>query len=383
MKHVMMVLVLLAALCTGQGEASAQTYMLQVANQHMSGTNFIFDIYLVRTAATDIYLGNCDFVLTFTSENFTSPVATVLSMDAALSNWYTVDPTIVSGNRIIVNVQPGFPSTPAKMLVVSQSGTGSLIAEVSISGVSNPSGTAGLAWRDATPNATSLSSITPVSPFLSTDITNAAFHVSPDNLVLPITLASFKGSVNAGSGGVVLEWKTASEVDNYGYTVQRKGGSEKDFGDLPNAFIAGKGTTLDPQSYSFVDNSITGAGSYSYRLKQQDLSGAVHYTQSVLVVVSLTDVVEAAPRVFLLTQNYPNPFNPSTRVKFSVESTEHAVVKVYNTLGAEVATLFDGTAEAGHYYVATFDASKCASGIYFYRLTTEKKTDVKRMMLVK
>lgn len=209
------------------------------------------------------------------------------------------------------------------------------------------------------------------------------FYVSQAEIALPVTLTSFMGKVNASKGGVVLEWKTASEVNNYGYTVQRKGENEADFSDLSGAFVAGKGTTLDPQQYSYVDKSITGAGSYAYRLKQQDMDGTIHYTQSVIVQVTLTDVAEVAPKMFQLMQNYPNPFNPSTQVKFSVESTTRATVKVYNMLGEEVSTLFDGTAEAGRFYVSTFNATSLASGVYFYRLTTQEKTDVRRMMLVR
>lgn len=200
---------------------------------------------------------------------------------------------------------------------------------------------------------------------------------------LPVTLSSFTAAIVPSVAGVRLEWKTASEVNNYGYTVQRKAESDVDFADLTNAFIAGKGTTVEPQQYSYVDKSIAKAGSYRYRLKQQDLDGTVHYTQSVIVNVTVTDVAEVAPRVFQLMQNYPNPFNPTTQLKFSVESTTRATVKVYNMLGEEVATMFDGVAEAGRYYVATFNATGLASGVYFYRLTTEKKTDIKRMMLVK
>jgi hypothetical protein len=70
-------------------------------------------------------------------------------------------------------------------------------------------------------------------------------------------------------------------------------------------------------------------------------------------------------------------------VKFSVENAGRAVLKVYNVLGEEVATLFDGTAEAGRYYVATFDAAGLASGIYLYRLTTEQKNDVHKMLLLR
>jgi hypothetical protein len=113
------------------------------------------------------------------------------------------------------------------------------------------------------------------------------------------------------------------------------------------------------------------------------MDGAVHYTQSVIVNVTVTDVAEVAPKVFQLMQNYPNPFNPTTQLKFSVETTGRAVVKVYNMLGEEVTTLFDGTAEAGRYYTSTFNAAGLASGIYLYRLTTEQKTDVRKMLLVK
>jgi hypothetical protein len=84
-----------------------------------------------------------------------------------------------------------------------------------------------------------------------------------------------------------------------------------------------------------------------------------------------------------LMQNYPNPFNPTTMVKFSVPATGQASVKIYDVVGQEVATLFEGVAEAGRYYAVPFNASNVASGVYFYRLVTEQKTDVRRMMLVR
>jgi hypothetical protein len=216
------------------------------------------------------------------------------------------------------------------------------------------------------------------------DVTNPGNHTSTlSNPPLPVTLVSFTGNASAGVGGVVLEWKTASEVNNYGYTVQRKREGEDAFADLEGSFVAGHNTTAEPQSYSYVDRTVATAGSYTYRLKQQDLDGTVHYSQSVIVNVMVTDVAEVAPRVFQLMQNYPNPFNPATQLKFSVETTGRAVMKVYNMLGEEVATLFDGTAEAGRYYVATFNATGLATGIYLYRLTTDRKTDVRKMLLVK
>jgi hypothetical protein len=201
------------------------------------------------------------------------------------------------------------------------------------------------------------------------------------NVSLPVQLVSFTAGIVQESGNVVLKWSTASETNNYGFELQKAQDGSKNYQTIANSFIAGHGTTVESHTYSYTDANAT-QGVWSYRLKQTDLDGTVHYSEEIRLS-SLSGVAEVAPRVFQLLQNYPNPFNPSTQVKFSVETTEKAVVKVYNMLGAEVATLFDGTAEAGRYYVARFDGTKLASGIYFSRLITEKKTDVKRMLMVK
>ena len=217
------------------------------------------------------------------------------------------------------------------------------------------------------------------------DVTNTGtpFYVNSTELALPVALTSFAAQIASSGAGVLLQWATASEVNNYGYTVQRKAETDETFADVADAFVAGHGTTVEPQTYSFTDRTVQAAGKYEYRLKQQDLNGAVQYSQSVVVTMSVTDVAEAAPREFALMQNYPNPFNPTTMLKFSVPSTGQATMKVYNTMGQEVVTLFEGVAEAGRYYAVPFNAANLASGVYFYRLVTEQKTDVRRMMLVK
>lgn len=88
------------------------------------------------------------------------------------------------------------------------------------------------------------------------------------------------------------------------------------------------------------------------------------------------------PTGFSLSQNYPNPFNPVTNIKFSVPVTGIITLKVYDITGKEAATLISQNMNAGSYTV-DFDASHLASGVYFYRLTADGFTDVKKMMLVK
>ena len=202
---------------------------------------------------------------------------------------------------------------------------------------------------------------------------------------LPITLASFTARINPSGAGVRLDWGTLSEVNNYGFYVQRKLEADSVFTELPNSFVAGHGTTVEPRTYSFVDNTLTKAGRYYYRLRQVDLNGSEHYSSGTGVGadLSLMSVREAAPIEFKLHQNYPNPFNPSTEIKFSVEATGRATVRIYSITGQEVATLFDDVAEAGQYYRVRLDGSSLATGVYFYRLESSKKSDLKKMMLLK
>jgi hypothetical protein len=84
-----------------------------------------------------------------------------------------------------------------------------------------------------------------------------------------------------------------------------------------------------------------------------------------------------------LSQNYPNPFNPSTKFNFAVKSTEHVAIKVYNSIGQEVASLFDGVVPADQIQEVTFDGSRLASGIYFYVLRATDRVEVKKMLMMK
>ena len=106
-----------------------------------------------------------------------------------------------------------------------------------------------------------------------------------------------------------------------------------------------------------------------------------------LDVSGLPTAVEATTPViaseYHLAQNFPNPFNPSTKISFTLAKTEHARLVVYNLYGQQMKTLFDGLADGQREYVVTFDASHLASGVYFYKMQTPTRTDVRKMMLMK
>jgi hypothetical protein len=88
------------------------------------------------------------------------------------------------------------------------------------------------------------------------------------------------------------------------------------------------------------------------------------------------------PRRFELLQNYPNPFNPSTTIAIILPSASEVVVKVYNVLGEEVATPFQGMLAVG-YHETVWEAQNEASGVYFYRLIAPGSVLTGRMMLLR
>jgi hypothetical protein len=84
-----------------------------------------------------------------------------------------------------------------------------------------------------------------------------------------------------------------------------------------------------------------------------------------------------------LLGNYPNPFNPTTTFEFSVPNDGLTTVKIYNVLGQEVLTAFNGEVKAGTYQHATFDGSKFSSGVYFYSVENNGQHMVKKMLMMK
>ncbi len=194
---------------------------------------------------------------------------------------------------------------------------------------------------------------------------------------LPVELVSFTASVIGND--VKLNWQTATEIDNYGFDIERsqksnvKGQMWERIG-----FVNGHGNSNSIKNYNFTDREVLN-GIYSYRLKQIDANGNFAYSPTVEVTVN------NLPAQFELLQNYPNPFNPSTVIKYSVPSKEFVQLKVFNVLGNEIATIVNEIQEAGNYTIE-FNASKMnvtTSGIYFYRLEAGTYVDSRKMTLVK
>ncbi|WP_337866044.1 hypothetical protein [Ignavibacterium sp.] len=131
--------------------------------------------------------------------------------------------------------------------------------------------------------------------------------------VIPVELTSF--TAKSMDNNVHLNWTTATELNNKGFEIQRSviPNGARNLSWEAAGFVSGKGTTTEPQNYSFVDKNLT-SDKYAYRLKQIDFDGSFEYSDIVEVEIN-------KPEEFILEQNYPNPFNPATKIKFKIPAS--------------------------------------------------------------
>ena len=101
-----------------------------------------------------------------------------------------------------------------------------------------------------------------------------------------------------------------------------------------------------------------------------------------LTVTGVQDPESNIPASLELSQNYPNPFNPSTTIQFSIVDPQLTILKVYDLLGREVATLVDEELAPGP-HSATWNASGFASGMYSYTLRAGSFVQTRHMVLLK
>jgi hypothetical protein len=233
------------------------------------------------------------------------------------------------------------------------------------------------------------------------------FIIGSETSPLPVELTSFTAasasSASTGSAtAVVLNWTTATEVNNYGFEMERKSlGSPSA---LPGGrqvcpsynghslstewekvgFVEGAGNSNSPKEYTFADNlsNLVRHGglqscNFQYRLKQIDNDGKFTYSEEVEIDINFI------PGVFILEQNYPNPFNPVTTIKFGLPETGKVSLKVYNIIGEQVAELIKGELNPG-YHEVNFGTDNMPSGLYIYRLNVDGKfSSVRKMLMIK
>jgi len=188
---------------------------------------------------------------------------------------------------------------------------------------------------------------------------------------VPVELGSFTATVNINE--VILRWSTATEVDNYGFEVERWSNVKSENWEKIG-FVQGHGNSNSPKQYEFVDIP-KGGTAFQYRLKQIDSNGKYTYGNVVSVEIGI-------PSQYALRQNYPNPFNPTTIISYSISKDVLVELKVFDVLGREVASLVNKNQKAGSYEVI-YDGRLQASGIYICKMSSDNYSSSIKMLLTK
>lgn len=202
---------------------------------------------------------------------------------------------------------------------------------------------------------------------------NGTIFKFQNGYTIPVSLVSL--TAFSQNEVVTVNWTTVTELNNNGFEIERKLRTDGNNLNLWEkiGIVVGHGTTTEPNKYVFVDR-VNNSGVYQYRLKQIDNNGEFEYSKIVEVELFLDK--------YTVYQNYPNPFNPSTTIRYQLPKDGMVTLKIYDVLGAEVATLVSEEKTAGTYEV-DFNASQLANGVYVYKIQSGDYFDSKKMTLLK
>lgn len=190
-----------------------------------------------------------------------------------------------------------------------------------------------------------------------------------DTTYVPVELISFEGFVEENQ--VVLKWKTASELNNLGFVIEKS--LDRNLW-RKIGFVEGNGTTTEQHIYKYSDIKLH-SGTHYYRLKQMDFDGRFEYSTIIEIKINV-------PIEYNLSQNYPNPFNSSTIINYKIPKEEYVTLVIYDLLGNKVSELVNEKQKAGRYEVI-YSPNKLSSGTYFYKISAGGFYEVRKFVLLK
>jgi hypothetical protein len=138
-------------------------------------------------------------------------------------------------------------------------------------------------------------------------------------------------------------------------------------------------------TFSITSAQLSDAGSYHCEITSSLVPGLTLYRRPVVVTVEeavyIADHESGIPDEFVLYQNYPNPFNPVTEIRYGLPVDCHVEITVHDILGKKLATLVSENQRTG-YHSTEFNGSQLSSGVYFYRITVDRFSQVHKMILM-
>ncbi len=196
----------------------------------------------------------------------------------------------------------------------------------------------------------------------------------------PIAVRLAEYSIEAQDNGIMMRWKTSSEINNAGFNIYKSTAKDKDYVKVNEKLVPGQGNSLEGAAYEFSDR-IFENGTFYYRLEDVAMDGRRRLHKP--LEIEYTNI----PKEYYLYQNFPNPFNPFTTVRYDIPRNGRVFIAVYDTRGRLVRRLVDATVMPG-VYNAVWDARSddgipVPSGLYFCRFLAPDYSAIRKLILIK
>jgi predicted phosphodiesterase len=208
-------------------------------------------------------------------------------------------------------------------------------------------------------------------------------------------VVSHKPAYSAGSHGEDIDMKTMSEnlFVQYGVNIVISGHNHfyqhNYVSGIHHMVISPTGGTIRTPGYAaYTIKAVEGYSFGIFDISPALLSLKVYNEKNKMIDnIQIPRPKDSNKKVitkneFVLNQNYPNPFNPSTKISYSLFSNSFVRIAIYDITGKEIKVLVNGNLDAGM-YETEFNASDYPSGVYYYRLTSEGKSETKKMLLIR
>ena len=199
---------------------------------------------------------------------------------------------------------------------------------------------------------------------------SARFVLTVQPTPIPVELASFEAT--ASGSAAQLTWATASETNNAGFHIERRGPESDGFASM--GFVEGHGTTTQPQRYRYRTRSL-GPGRHVFRLRQVDLDGSETRSDTVSVRLRLAEAATMAVA--------PNPVQTRATATLRVRTEQSVTVALYDVLGRRVRTVHEGPLAPNRAHTLRIDADALSSGLYLLRANGERFQETRRVTVVR
>ncbi len=382
--------ILMLFFCGAAANLYATGITFTFANSTLSGSSFEFDV-MVQGSASGTKLGDNQVYINYDTNAFGTNVASSGNVTVTkgailedggspLTDLYSIVNILDNtSSRFSVTVSYNYGNSPTFGNDLPTSPTQLLHIVMNIA---DDSYTAGLSFYQPFMDGQEYESdnTAKYNPVVADD--------TDDSPLSPIVVDLVSFTAEQVGEGVLLRWKTASEINQAGFNIYRRAAGEEAFSRINERIIfSDPANSTTGAEYSYIDHPDS-EGQFFYKLQSVELDGSATFSETISVSMSTAvDERTNTPTRFELLPNYPNPFNPETHIEYTTPKESYVQMAVYNLQGRRIRTLVNGVKKAGAHSVVwngVDDAGHVAgSGIYILRMNAGDYQSSRRITLLR